>query len=89
MVAFAKHELQIQCWNVQGAFFNNDGDRYSKMHNDVDFEGHTKKYLIFGLIETYRRRYSSYANTRLSLFPSMPKKAQEGPKKRRDLCVCT
>jgi hypothetical protein len=42
MVAFSKHELQIQCWNVQGAFFNIDGDRYSKMHNDTDFEGHTK-----------------------------------------------
>ena len=53
MVAFTKHELQIQCWNVQGAFFNVDGDRYSKMHNDSDFEGHTKKYLIFGLIETH------------------------------------
>jgi hypothetical protein len=53
MVAFAKHELKIQCWNVQGAFFNNDGDRYSKMHNDSDFQGHTKKYLIFGLIETH------------------------------------
>ena len=53
MVVFSKHELQIQCWNVQGAFFNIDGDRYSKIHNDSDFQGHTKKYLIFGLIETH------------------------------------
>ena len=53
MVAFFKHELQVQCWNVQGAFFNIDGDRYSKLHNDSDFQGHTKKYLIFGLIETH------------------------------------
>jgi hypothetical protein len=53
MVALGKHELQILCWNLQGAFYNNDGDRYSKMHNDSDFIRHTNKYLIFGLLETH------------------------------------
>ena len=53
MVAFSKHELRIQCWNAQGAFHNIDGDRYSKIHNDLDFIRHTSTYLIFGLIETH------------------------------------
>ena len=53
MVAFSRHEFQIQCWNVQGAFFNIDGDRYSKMHNSPFFVRHTSKYFIYGLIETH------------------------------------
>ena len=53
MVAFSNIELQIQCWNVYGAFFNVDGDRYSKLQNNADFIGHTTKYLLFGLVETH------------------------------------
>ena len=53
MVIFSKLELKIQCWNVHGAFFNLDGDRYSKLHHDAEFSRHTSKYLIFGLIETH------------------------------------
>ena len=53
MVIFNRLELKIQCWNVHGAFFNLDGDRYSKLHNDAEFSRHTSKYLIFGLIETH------------------------------------
>ena len=53
MVAFSNLELQIQCWNIYGAFFNVDGDRYSKLQNNADFIGHTSKYLLFGLVETH------------------------------------
>ena len=53
MVAFSNIELQIQCWNIYGAFFNVDGDRYSKLQNDADFIGHTNKYLLFVLVETH------------------------------------
>ena len=55
MVAFSNLELQIQCWNVYGAFFNVDGDRYSKLQNSADFIGHTNKYLLFGLVETHHK----------------------------------
>ena len=53
MVVFSKLELQIQCWNIFGAFYNIDGHRYSKLHNDLDFIEHTSKYLLFGLLETH------------------------------------
>ena len=46
-----RSELQILSWNIHGAFYNIDGDRYSKL-SDAEFLGHTSKYLVFGLIET-------------------------------------
>ena len=55
MVAYRKHELSIQCWNVHGAFFNIEGNRYSKLHNDTEFIEHTRNDLIFGLIETHHK----------------------------------
>ena len=53
MDAFRSNELPIQCWNVHGAFYNLGGNRYSKLHHDTEFIEHTRKYLIFGLIETH------------------------------------
>ena len=53
MVAFSKLEIKIQSWNIHGAFFNIDGDRYCKLHHDLEFIRHTSKHLIFGLIETH------------------------------------
>ena len=59
MSAFSKPELQIQCWNVYGAFYNIDGDRYSKVQNNLDFIGHITKYLLFGLVETHHTAQDS------------------------------
>ena len=53
MVALSKLEIKIQSWNIHGAFFNIDGDRYCKLHHDLEFIRHTSKYLIFGLLETH------------------------------------
>ena len=53
MSTFSKVELQIQCWNVHGIFYNLGGNRYSKLSNDDEFVRHTSKYLIFGLVETH------------------------------------
>ena len=53
MVAFSSHELKIQCWNIHGAFYNLGGDRYCKLTNDPDVVEHTRKYLIYGLVETH------------------------------------
>ena len=81
-----KHELQIQCWNVQGAFFNVDGDRYSKMHNDSDFEGHIKKYLIFGLIETHHTAQDIHLMqiSGYRCFQVCRKKLKKGPKRSQE-----
>ena len=43
----------MQCWNVHGVFYNLEGDRYCKLHHDNEFIEHTRKYLIFGLVETH------------------------------------
>ena len=59
MSAFSKLELQIQCRNVYGAFYNVDGDRYSKLQNNLDFIGHTTKYFLFGLVETHHTAQDS------------------------------
>ena len=40
MVAFNRHELKIQCWNIHGAFYNLGGDRYCKLTNDPDVVEH-------------------------------------------------
>ena len=53
MSTFSKLELQIQCWNVHGIFYNLGGTRYNKLSNDDDFVRHTSKYLIFGFVETH------------------------------------
>ena len=53
MVAFNRHELKIQCWNIHGAFYNLGGDRYCKLTNDPDVVEHISTYLIFGLVETH------------------------------------
>ena len=52
MRVFNRHELKIQCWNIQGAFNNINGSRYCKLSTDAEFIGHTSEYLIFGLVET-------------------------------------
>ena len=82
MVAFTSHELRIQCWNVQGAFHNIDGDRYSKIHNDSDFIRHTSKYLIFGLIETHHTAEDSHLMqiSNYRCFEVCRKKLKRGPK---------
>ena len=54
MVAFnSKHELKVLCWNIHGVFNNIGGDRYCKLTNDPDVIEHTRKYLIFGLVESH------------------------------------
>ena len=53
MQFFGKTELQIQCWNVHGAFYNLDGDRYCKFSYDPEYVRHTSKYLLYGLVETH------------------------------------
>ena len=82
MVAFLKHQLSIQCWNVQGAFHNIDGDRYSKIHNDSEFIRHTSKYLIFGLIETHHTAEDSHLMQipGYRCFEVCRKKLKRGPK---------
>ena len=91
MVAFSSHELRIQCWNVQGAFHNIDGDRYSKIHNDADFIRHTRKYLIFGLIETHHTAEDSHLMqiSEYRCFEVCRKKLKRGPKKRWYMRVYT
>ena len=53
MQFFRKTQLQIQCWNVHGAFYNLDGDRYCKFSYDPEYVRHTSKYLLYGLVETH------------------------------------